>query len=325
MASSSSRKRRKHTPSSFKGEGSFSSAQGESYKVTGHPAFPLRDLWYTPSLFFPQVSHGKAPPSTHAWVFSRQTGFVNSGQVLDPREIFDLQIRQGLREAVPIFFDFVARKIQGWPIWVDKELSDEEFVGCLKRAGILKAMVISRNLEGFRDAKGLRHLVRCWCLALHTFLFSFGKLTVTLEDVVKNFLLPVLRDENPFDINLSDEDLKVEEKLFTHFGGRIASPGGKPARMGRWVMSLSSEKDKEVRQAGFLAFWLSKFLFSEFPGYGIKFALFPLVIRLAWGAQYPLAPMFLGHVYSQLDQLHGDEVEGDSCHTNTSSLHCAIL
>ena len=116
MASSSSRKRRKHTPSSFKGEGSFSSAQGESYKVTGHPAFPLRDLWYTPSLFFPQVSHGKAPPSTHAWVFSRQTGFVNSGQVLDPREIFDLQIRQGLREAVPIFFDFVARKIQGWPI-----------------------------------------------------------------------------------------------------------------------------------------------------------------------------------------------------------------
>ena len=35
--------------------------------------------------------------------------------------------------------------------------------------------------------------------------------------------------------------------------------------------------------------------------------------------------MFLGHVYSQLDQLHGDEVEGDSCHTITSSLHCAIL
>ena len=89
---------------------------------------------------------------------------------------------------------------------------------------------------------------------MHTFLFSFGELTVTLEDVVKNFLLPVLRDENPFNINLSDEDLKVEEKLFTHFGGRTASLGGKPARMGRWVMSLLREKDKEVRWAGFLAF-----------------------------------------------------------------------
>ena len=149
---------------------------------------------------------------------------------------------------VPIFFDFVAGKIQSWPIWVDKELSNEKFVGRLECAGILRVVAISRNLEGFRDANGLRHLVRRWCLALHTFLFSFGELTVTLEDVVNNFLLPVLGDENPFDINLSDEDLKVEEKLFTHFGGRTTSSCGKLTRMGRWVMSLSREKDKEVSQ-----------------------------------------------------------------------------
>ena len=55
---------------------------------------------------------------------------------------------------MPIFFDFVSGKIQGWPIWVDKELSDAEFVGRLEHAGILKAVAISRNLEGFRDAKG---------------------------------------------------------------------------------------------------------------------------------------------------------------------------
>ena len=35
--------------------------------------------------------------------------------------------------------------------------------------------------------------------------------------------------------------------------------------------------------------------------------------------------MFLGHVYSQLDLLQGDKVEGNSCYTITSSLHCAIL
>ena len=95
--------------------------------------------------------------------------------------------------------------------------------------------------------------------------------------------------------------------------------------MGRWVMNLSSEKNKEVRRAGFLAFWLSKFLFSEFLGYGVKSVFFPLAFKLARGAQYPLAPMFLGHVYSQLDQLHGDGVEGDSCYVITSSLQCAIL
>ena len=95
--------------------------------------------------------------------------------------------------------------------------------------------------------------------------------------------------------------------------------------MGKWVMNISREKDKAVRRAGFLAIWLYKFLFSEFFGYGVKSVFFPLAIRLARGAQYPLAPIFLGHVYSKLDLLHGDEVEGNSCYAITSSLHFAIL
>ena len=155
--------------------------------------------------------------------------------------------------------------------------------------------------------------------------FSVGELTITLEDVVNNFLLPVFREENPLNINLSNEDLEVEDKLFNHFGGYTTSPGGKLVKMGKWVMNLSREKDKAVRRARFLALWLSKFLFNKFPRYGVKSVFFPLAIRLAQGAQYPLASMFLGYVYSQLDLLHGDEVEGDSCYVITSSLHCAIL
>ena len=115
---------------------------------------------------------------------------------------------------------------------MDRELSDEEFVGCLECAGILKAVEISKNLEGFRDAKGFRHLVRRWCPSLHTFFFSVGELTITLEDVVNNFLFSVFGEENPFDISLSNKDLEVENKLFSHFGGRIASPSGKLARVG---------------------------------------------------------------------------------------------
>ena len=106
------------------------------------------------------MSHGKAPPSLHTWVFSSRSGFANSAQALDLREILDLWIRQRSREAVPIFFDFILGKITSWSSWVDKELSDGEFVSCLECAKILKSIVISRNLKGFRDAKGLRHLVR---------------------------------------------------------------------------------------------------------------------------------------------------------------------
>ena len=137
---------------------------------------------------------------------------------------------------------------------MDRELSNEEFVGYLKSVGILKAMAISSNLEGFRDSKGLRHLVRRWCPSFHTFFFFVGELTITLEDVVNNFLLLVFGDKDPFDISLSKEDLEVENKLFSHFGGCTASSGGKPTRMGRWVMTLLREKDKEVRRTDFLAF-----------------------------------------------------------------------
>ena len=90
---------------------------------------------------------------------------------------------------MPIFFDFVLGKIQGWSIWIDKELSDVEFVGRLEHAGILKKVAISRNLESFKDAKGLRHLVRCWCPSLHTFFFYVSELTINLEDVMRIFLI----------------------------------------------------------------------------------------------------------------------------------------
>ena len=77
---------------------------------------------------------------------------------------------------------------------MDRELFNEEFVGCLEHVRILKAVAIFKNLEGFRDAKDLRHLVRRWCLSFHTFFFSIGELTITLEDVANNFLLPVFGD-----------------------------------------------------------------------------------------------------------------------------------
>ena len=89
-------------------------------------------------------------------------------------------------------------------------------------------------------------------LSLHTFFLSIGELTITLEDVVNHFLLLVFGDENVFDISLSNEDLEVEDKLFGHFGRHIASPSGKLARMGKWVMNLLREKDKAVKRAGFL-------------------------------------------------------------------------
>ena len=52
-------------------------------------------------------------------------------------------------------------------------------------------------------------------------------------------------------------------------------------------MTLSREKDKEVRRTNFLAFWLSKFLFSEFPGYGLS------LLSFRWQLSWPEVPSIL--------------------------------
>ena len=73
--------------------------------------------------------------------------------------VYDLVIRQGISFLVPIHFEFRSGTAQGLKEWVDSELSDTSFMGLLQRAGVLKAIILSRSLSNFRDFYNLRHLV----------------------------------------------------------------------------------------------------------------------------------------------------------------------
>ena len=86
-------------------------------------------------------------------------------------------------------------------------------MGLLQRAGVLKAVVSSRCLSNFRDLYNLRHLVRRWCTTTHTFFFSCGELTVTLEDVADQLLFPILGDTDPAALELSPEEEAIEVEL----------------------------------------------------------------------------------------------------------------
>ena len=61
------------------------------------------------------------------------------------------------------------------------------------------------------------------------------------------------------------------------------------------------------------------------PHYAIKPLYFRLAIKISARVSLPLAPMFLGHLYVQLDILRSDESQARSCHIVTSSVHCTIL
>ena len=189
-------------------------------------------------------------------------------------------------------------------------------MGLLQQAGVLKAIVLSRSLSNFQDLYNLRHLVRQWYATTHTFFFSCGELTVTLEDVANQLLLPILGDDDPATIELSLEEKAIEVELKKRMTEN--------AKLSYWVSS-SSKFSVVARRAAFGAFWLCKFVFRSHPHYAIKPLYFPLAIKISAGVSLPLAPMFLGHLYVQLDILRSDESQAGSCHRVISSIHSTIL
>ena len=61
---------------------------------------------------------------------------------------------------------------------------------------------------------------------------------------MNNLLLPVLGDKIPFNIGLFDEDLQIEDKLFNHFGGCIASLA---ANWPGWAGGLRIFRERKIR------------------------------------------------------------------------------
>ena len=230
--------------------------------------------------------------------------------------ISDLVIRQGISLPVPIHFEFGSRTTQGWKEWVISELSDTGFIRLLQQADVLKAVVLSQSLSNSRDLYNLHHLVRRWCATTHIFFFSCGELIVTLKDMANQLLLPILSDVDPATIELSPEEEAVEVTLKKRMTGN--------AKLLYWVSS-SSKFSIVARCATFVAFWLCKFVFGSHPHYAIKPLYFPLAIKISATVSLPLAPMFLGHLYVQLDILRSDESQAGSCHIVTSSVHSTIL
>uniref|UniRef100_A0A2N9GJL1 Aminotransferase-like plant mobile domain-containing protein n=1 Tax=Fagus sylvatica TaxID=28930 RepID=A0A2N9GJL1_FAGSY len=138
-----------------------------------------------------------------------------------PSGLMELRIRRRELLAVPIDFMFPYGHSQSWNDWVDKELQDDEFVSCLRRANIYSAVLLSRGSDMYRDIQGLRQLVRRWNPATHTFFLAWGEVTITLEDIERILLLPCLGDNDLTAINLTVEETRWEDAFYLGFGGRI--------------------------------------------------------------------------------------------------------
>ena len=78
---------------------------------------------------------------------------------------------------------------------------------------MLKVIISSHYLSNYRDLFNLCHLLHQWCTTTDTFFLSCSEITITLEDVANQLLLPILCDVDPSALELSTKEKAVEAKL----------------------------------------------------------------------------------------------------------------
>jgi hypothetical protein len=289
-------------------------------------ARPILDPWYESGKMFPSVPAEAQPsPSGWEWLVKKEDAAADAVWVPPFQEILDLKIQRKDVLAVPLKFDFQCLRATNWEAWVDKELADEPFCRLLEQVGVLQAILISRSLNMYRDTESLRQLVRRWCPSSHTFFFAHGELTVTLEDVENHWRLPILGDCDPSEVELSPAEIKAEAILLDYVGKKNVSLGTNAARLTTWPRTFFGSKDTTLRRAAFVVYWLSKCVFGEYPSYAVKPLYFRLAVKISTGTSFPLAAMFLGHFYTQLNLLHADEMSGESCHFVATALNSSVL
>ena len=221
---------------------------------------------------------------------------------------------------MPIQFLCPCGTTVGWSNWVKQEVADEGFCQIMRNAKIFKAVVVSCGWNMYRDMRALQFLVRRWNLDTNTFFFPWGETTITLEDVERICLPPSMGDVNLLELGLSNEEFVIARKLLETFGGTSTSWTGDKARFSFWIFEFKESEDVDLRRATFLALWISKCVFNSNPIQFMKPFTFPLAEVLSRGASLPLSTL-----YSELDRLHSDELEGSPYHIIESSVNVVLL
>uniref|UniRef100_A0A2N9G8W5 Aminotransferase-like plant mobile domain-containing protein n=1 Tax=Fagus sylvatica TaxID=28930 RepID=A0A2N9G8W5_FAGSY len=319
MASSSKKKMKGRGGSSSRRGGTSGSARvprgsedgsSGSDSVLGSPephgdvlGRPTVDPWYRSSERFPSVPASlQPPPADWEWLVLREDATADMTWTPNFQEIRDLQIQRNEMLAVPLVFDFQCSRAIEWADWIDSELADRGFCDRLEQAGVLRSILISRCSNMFRDTEALRQL-----------------------DVENHWLLPILGDQDPAEIALSPEESKIEAVLADYIGRKNVALGTQAARFNSWMEHFLRIEDPLIRRAAFISYWLSKCVFGEHPAYSIKPLYFCLAVKIAAGVRFPLAPLLLGQLYTQLDLLHAEELAGASCHIVSTAFNSSVV
>uniref|UniRef100_A0A2N9EGL6 Aminotransferase-like plant mobile domain-containing protein n=1 Tax=Fagus sylvatica TaxID=28930 RepID=A0A2N9EGL6_FAGSY len=179
------------------------------------------------------VDAPEASPSVPSEATGVAPSFV-SGETNDPWESFVFPLVDPWYESSPLFP----------PSSVDFSFSVEDWDWT--EAGVHWSILISRSCGMFRDTEPLREVLRRWCPSTHTFFFSWGELTVTLEDIANHWILPVLGEHSFSNIKLSMEEEEIAAALRRQSSTRLSG----------WSSLFIHRKEVPVCRAAFILYWL---------------------------------------------------------------------
>nr|XP_043620140.1 serine/threonine-protein phosphatase 7 long form homolog [Erigeron canadensis] len=203
-----------------------------------------------------------------------------------------------------------------WKEWVDSMHALHK--STWKKAGIYEA-VLNSCYEIKKDDNLILGFVQKWCDETKSFVFSWGEVTVTLEDMMVIGGYSVLGDS--VDCAIVNEDLvKVLEKLnearteLSRSTRRRADPFG-------WMKKFK-DSGSDIEHEAFLISWLCRFVF---PSSTIVKHVLTIGIHLARGVKLALAPAVLASIYRDLSLLKDKMVDSKDYDHNheTAATVCA--
>ncbi|KAL8093395.1 hypothetical protein AgCh_035316 [Apium graveolens] len=188
-----------------------------------------------------------------------------------------------------------------WKMWVHS--LKPKYQEIWKQAGIYEAILAS-TYEIPRDKKLIFGLAERWCAKTNTFVFPWGEVTITLEDVM--FLGGYSVLGALYLIPLADECVGIYDSLRKAYKEVKPVTGGHAT--GLMWMEYFMCSGKQFEHEAFLAMWLSRFVLVRSFG-RILVKDFQVAIHLSRGKRIALAPVVLASIYKNMRQLHNSIVE----------------
>ncbi|GJY29543.1 aminotransferase-like mobile domain-containing protein [Tanacetum coccineum] len=166
-----------------------------------------------------------------------------------------------------------------------------------QKAGIFNA-VLNSSYEIVKNDDLILGFAKKWCDEKKTFVFQWGEVTITLEDIMVVGGFSVLGHSvfNLVDIE-SDEAKEVLRKLYKAWDKLSRSPSNKVEQC-RWT-AMFKDSGSEIEHEAFLVLWLSRFVLPS-TYTTITKKVFAIAVSLGRGVKLALAPPVLASIYRDL-------------------------